>query len=113
MSRLPLSLDLYSIQARQPEKVDGVKGFYPVERNTHHRIISDEGIHLRKQRSIQVEGAFGVLKPDYHFRQFLTRGTNKTSIEFLLLCLAYNLKKLHTKIQTGRNVRLLQEKKLA
>jgi hypothetical protein len=37
-------------------------------------ITSEGGIVLRVNRSIQVEGAFGVAKEDYHFRRFMTRG---------------------------------------
>ena len=37
------------------------------------RISTPKGILLRMNRSIQVEGVFGVLKQDYGFRRFLTR----------------------------------------
>ena len=53
-------------------------------------------------RSIQVEGTFGVLKNDYEFQRFLLRGKNKVKLEILLLCLGYNLNKLHAKIQNER-----------
>lgn len=43
------------------------------------------GIALRVQRSIQVEGAFGVLKEDFRFRRFSCRGTENVKFEFLLL----------------------------
>ena len=66
------------------------------------RITAEEGILLRLNRSIQVEGAFGVLKEDMSFRRFLLRGKVKVKIEVLLLCFAYNVKKLHNKIQSGR-----------
>lgn len=66
------------------------------------RIQSEEGILLRINRSIQVEGAFGVLKQDMGFRRFLMRGRVKVQTEFLLLCMGYNLNKLHNKIQSGR-----------
>ena len=66
------------------------------------RITSPEGVLLRLNRSIQVEGAFGVLKEDMSFRQFLLRGKVKVQVEFLILCMAYNIKKLHNKIQSGR-----------
>ena len=39
-------------------------------------ILSPEGIQLRTNRSIQVEGAFGVLKQDFQFRQLLHRGND-------------------------------------
>lgn len=65
-------------------------------------IKSPEGIRYRMNRSIQVEGAFGVLKGDYGFRRFLTGGTRNVKTEFLLLCMGYNINKLHAKIQRGR-----------
>lgn len=65
------------------------------------RISSEEGILLRINRSIQVEGAFGVLKQDMGFRRFLMRGNVKVYTELLLLSMAYNVNKLHSKIQSG------------
>lgn len=53
-------------------------------------------------RSIQVEGAFGVLKNDYGFQRLLLRGKTKIKLEILLLCMGYNLNKLHAKIQNER-----------
>ena len=58
------------------------------------RITADEGNILRQNRSIQVEGAFGVIKQDRDFRRFLTRGKAKTETQFFLLSFAFNIKKL-------------------
>jgi transposase len=66
------------------------------------RITGDEGILLRVNRSIQVEGAFGVTKEDHQFRRFLTRGKGGVSGELFLLCFGYNVNKLHHKIQQDR-----------
>ncbi|AJQ25740.1 hypothetical protein JBW_04020 [Pelosinus fermentans JBW45] len=66
------------------------------------RIKGEEGVMLRMNRSIQVEGAFGVLKQDMGFRRFLMRGRVKVQTEFLLLCMGYNVNKLHNKIQSDR-----------
>lgn len=65
-------------------------------------IISDQGIKLRVNRSIQVEGAFGILKEDYGFRRFFTRGKNNVKVEFMLLCLGFNINKLHKKTIDNR-----------
>ena len=65
-------------------------------------ILSERGILYRMNRSIQVERAFGVLKNDYEFQRFLLRGKTKVKLEILLLCMGYNLNKLHTKIQNER-----------
>jgi len=65
-------------------------------------ITTEFGTQLRVNRSIQAEGAFGVLKEDYEFRRFLMRGKANVTIEIYLLCLAYNLNKLHKNIQNNR-----------
>ena len=64
--------------------------------------MSETGTKYRMNRSIQVEGAFGVLKNDYDFQRFLLRGKTKVKLEILLLCLGYNINKLHSKIQNDR-----------
>jgi len=66
------------------------------------RITTERGILLRINRSIQVEGAFGILKQDMGFRRFLLRGMVKVQTEIMLLCFAYNIRKLHMKIQSSR-----------
>ena len=77
------------------------------------RITSAQGILLRMNRSIQSEGAFGVLKQNYAFGQFLLRGNRKVSAELFLLAMAYNVNKLHAKIQQNRTGRQLFEKLIA
>jgi len=78
-----------------------------------NNITSKEGILLRMNRSIQVEGAFGVLKEDYGFRRFLTRGKKNIKSEFTLLCFGYNVNKLHRKIQDERLGTSLHIKEIA
>ena len=76
-------------------------------------ISTPEGKILRMNRSIQVEGAFGVLKQDYSFRRFLLRGKKNIKTEFLLLCFSYNIKKLFNKTAKNRNGVLLHYKEIA
>ena len=78
------------------------KNFQRQRRDMESRINTDEGILLRVNRSIQVEGAFGVLKQDLGFRRFLLRGQVKVETEFLLLAIAFNINKFHNKIQSNR-----------
>ncbi|SDA31291.1 transposase, partial [Ruminococcus sp. YE78] len=52
--------------------------------------------------STMPEGVFGVLKQDHGFRRFLCRGKNNIRTEFLLLGLAYNIKKFFAKISENR-----------
>jgi hypothetical protein len=78
------------------------KNFQRQRQEMEARINTNEGILLRINRSIQVEGAFGVLKQDMGFRRFLLRGQAKVQTELLLLAIAFNINKLHNKIQTKR-----------
>ena len=71
-------------------------------REATERITTEEGILLRMNRSIQVEGAFGVLKQDFAFRRFLTRGKRKTETQFFLLAFAFNMQKLWNRMNSGR-----------
>lgn len=89
------------------------KKFVEKRQISYKNITSEEGTLLRMNRSIQVEGAFGVLKNDYNFNRFLTRGKNSVRNEFILLCFGYNVNKLHAKIQNERVGKLLHQLKTA
>ena len=69
---------------------------------SYENIMSETGILYRMNRFIQEEGAFGVLKNDYGFQRFLLQGRTKVKLEILLLCMGYNMNKLHAKIQNER-----------
>lgn len=76
--------------------------FLEQRKRSTENITTEEGIRLRINRSIQVEGAFGVIKQDMGFRRFLTRGKLKTETQFFLIAFAYNIKKLQSRIENGR-----------
>ena len=82
-------------------------------RKATERITSDDGILLRMNRSIQVEGAFGVIKQDFRFKRFLTRGKPKTETQFFLISFAYNVEKLCNRLNSNRFGRSLFEKMIA
>lgn len=73
---------------------------------------TDKGILLRKNRSIQVDGSFGIIKQDYSFRRFLMMGSKNIIIEFLLIAFGYNINKLHRKTLEKRNGQLLHLKNI-
>ena len=64
--------------------------------------MSETGVVLRVNRSIQAEGSFGDLKQDMQFRRYLTKGNANVLAESTLLAMARNINKLHNKIQNGR-----------
>ena len=101
-------------KSKDNKKIQVSKNFIEKRDVSYKNILSDEGILLRVNRSIQVEGAFGVLKNDYNFTRFLTRGKTNVKTEFILLCFGYNINKLHSKIQSERcATHLHQIKKVA
>lgn len=59
------------------------KSFLEKRQESYENILSEKGILYRMNRSIQVEGAFGVLKNDYEFQRFLLRGKTKVKLEIL------------------------------
>ncbi len=86
----------------QPKTVILRKTFWEKREIAQANITTDHGIYLRLCRSIQVEGAFGLLKNDFGFRRFLTRGRKNIRTELFFLALAFNLKKLWMKRDKGR-----------
>ena len=60
-----------------------------------YRLTTAEGRRNYAKRKETIEPAFGIIKSILHFDQFLMRGLEKVSIEWDLVMLAYNLKRLH------------------
>ena len=60
-----------------------------------HRLQTQEGKEIYAQRKSTVEPVFGVIKHIMGFRQFMLRGFEKAKGEWNLMCIAYNLKRLH------------------
>ncbi len=89
-------------KAKGNKRLSVSKNFVEHRQKSYENIMSETGIKYRMNRSIQVEGAFGVLKNDYDFQRFLLRGKTKVKLEILLLCFGYNINKLHAKIQNDR-----------
>ena len=89
-------------RAKGNRKISLSKKFIEQRKHSLDNITSPMGILLRTNRSIQSEGAFGVIKENYKFRQFLLRGKEKVSTEITLLAIAYNINKYHHKIQDNR-----------
>jgi cytochrome oxidase assembly protein ShyY1 len=61
-----------------------------------HRLKTAAGQSLYKLRKQTVEPVFGIIKEVMGFRRFLLRGRAKVNLEWLLVCVSYNLKRLFT-----------------
>ena len=60
-----------------------------------HRLKTKDGKARYKLRQQTVEPVFGIIKSVMGFRQFLLRGLEKVGLEWQLVCVAINLKRLH------------------
>jgi hypothetical protein len=96
--------------------------YAPLDKTSHHRTVADlekksepeplaadasvsevmrrrlktaSGKALYKLRQQTVEPVFGIIKSAMGFRQFLLRGVSKVSLEWELVCLAYNFRRMH------------------
>lgn len=58
---------------------------------------SEKGIILRMNRSIQAEGAFGILKQDRGYRRIVRKSLIKVTLEAYLIAIGYNIYKYHNK----------------
>ena len=61
-----------------------------------HRLKTTAGKTLYKLRKQTVEPVFGIIKDVMGFRRFSLRGHAKVSLEWTLVCVSYNLKRLFT-----------------
>ena len=100
-------------KAKGNKRLHVSKDFIKKRKESLNNITTPEGKLLRVNRSIQVEGAFGVLKQDYGFRRFLLRGKKNIKTEFMLLSFGYNIQKLFNKCIQNRKGILLHEIKIA
>ena len=61
-----------------------------------HRLKTGVGKTLYRFRKQTVEPVFGIIKEVMGFRRFMLRGWAKVSLEWTLVCLSYNFKRLFT-----------------
>ena len=59
-----------------------------------HRLKTTAGKSLYKLRKQTVEPVFGIIKEVMGFRRFSLRGLEKVTLEWTLVCVSYNLKRL-------------------
>lgn len=78
----------YSEPAPLAEGADAVEAM-------RHRLQTQAGRALYAKRKCTVEPVFGIIKAIMGFRQFLLRGVETVRGEWNLVCMAWNLKRLH------------------
>ncbi len=58
---------------------------------------TDKGKELKKRRSAEVEGAFGIIKNNWNYDRIHRKGKENVEIEIFWIILGFNLRKYHNK----------------
>jgi transposase len=81
---------------RPPDKIAAPKKIVdPLLVAMAEKLKTPEGKAKYRKRASTVEPVFGIIKAALGLRQFLLRGLEKVRGEWNLMCVAYNLKRLH------------------
>ena len=64
-----------------------------------YKLTTTIGQAIYRVRKCTVEPVIGIIKAVLGFRQFSLRGEQAAAGEWCLVCLAFNLKRLHTLLQ--------------
>jgi hypothetical protein len=87
----------YCTTAKGNRTISVLNGYKEMKEKVKENLDSKLGIELRIQRSIQVEGAFGIIKEDMKFRRFTRTMFSGIKLELNLIAIGYNLKKFYNK----------------
>ena len=67
------------------------------KRKAREMLTSEEGLRHRSRRPIETEAVFGQIKYDWNYRRFRHKGKDKVYMDFAILAMAHNLRKLMRK----------------
>lgn len=65
-----------------------------LKNNAKELLMSEKGLEHRSKRPIEVEAVFGQLKSNNKFSRFTFTGKEKVELEFLLMALGHNFRKM-------------------
>lgn len=65
------------------------------QKTVDRNLGSEQGKEMKKQRSIQAEGVFGIIKQDRLYTRIKRRGLENVEMEVLKVYIGYNLTKYH------------------
>ena len=64
------------------------------KKKARENLLSPIGKELRKKRNVDIETVFGNIKQNQGFKRFNLRGLDKVNVEFGLVAMAHNIKKI-------------------
>jgi len=100
------NIEPYIATGREPhyKSMDVLLGELPVEPTSNaspkekmaYKLATEIGKEIYRLRKCTVEPVIGIIKEVLGFRQFSLRGIKNVAGEWCLVCLAFNLKRMHT-----------------
>jgi len=93
----------YDLRDQKQRRENPRKNRAPVLVAMEQKLATPEGRKRYLRRQASVEPVFGIIKRALGFRQFSLRGLQKVTLEWNLVCLAYNLKRLHKLIGQAKS----------
>lgn len=74
------------------------------KRQARERLMSEKGLEHRSKRPIEPEAVFGQMKYNMQYKRFRHFGKDKVTMDFAFFAIAFNIKKMATKIRKQRNM---------
>jgi transposase len=81
-------------QAKGSRKIEVNHRLNFLKQQAKEKLMSEKGLEHRSKRPIEPEAVFGQLKSNNKFNRFTFRGLEKVELEFLLMAIGHNFRKM-------------------
>lgn len=81
-------------QAKGNRRIEVNHRLNELKQQAREKLMSEKGLEHRSKRPIEVEAVFGQLKSNNKFNRFTFKGLEKVELEFLLMSIGHNLRKM-------------------
>ena len=86
-------------KSKENRKIELNHKLIKYRKQAREKLMSEQGLYYRSKRPIEPEAVFGHIKFNNKFNRFTLRGLDKVEIEFGLVAISHNLRKI-TQIMT-------------
>lgn len=91
-------------QAKGNRRIEVNHRLNELKENARILLTSEEGFKHRSKRPIEPEAVFGQLKSNNKFNRFTFKGLEKVELEFLLMAIGHNFRKMAAKGATSQKI---------
>lgn len=84
-------------QSKDNRRIEVNHELHRHKQQAREKLLSERGLYHRSKRPVEVEAVFGQLKSNNKFSRFTLRGLEGVDIEFGLMSIGHNLRKLLSK----------------